>query len=123
MITIFSFICITLMCISLNSCAIYAMCDDYCDDYDRICHNCKSTQKRCYCNYKPDLNIRRSDNRFFYYYNTPRTVTYIGNIYDSNNKPCPKPHIHHHKHHPKPTPHYRCPNHPKNHRNHKHNRR
>jgi hypothetical protein len=98
---IFSFIFITLMCISLNSCAIYAMCDDYCDDYDRICHNCKLTQKRCYCNYKPDLNIRRNDNRF--YYNTPRTVTYIGNIYDSN-KPNPKPHIHHHKHHPKPTP-------------------
>jgi hypothetical protein len=104
---IFIFICITLMCVSFNSCTIYTMCDDYCDDYDKICNSCKSTQKRCFCYYKPDLNIRRNNT---YYYKTPRTVTYIGNIYDSN-KPSPKPCIHHHKHHPK------------HHHNHKHDRR
>ena len=107
------------MSISLNSCAIYAMCDDYCDDYDR-------TPKRCYCNYKPDLNIRckntrRNDSNYkpitYRYYTVP--------IYDPNKpiKPSPKPHIHHHKYHPKPTPHPHCPNHPRHHHNHKHNRR
>lgn len=122
---IFSFICITLMCLSLNSCTIYGMCDDYCDDYNRTCYYCKSTPNRCYCNYKPDLNIRcknvrRNDSNYkpitYRHYTVP--------IYDPNKpiEPSPKPHIRHqHKHHPKPTPHSHCPNHPKYHHNHNHN--
>ena len=123
---IFSFICITLMCFSLNSCAIYAMCDDYCDDYDRVCNSCKSTQKRCFCYYKPDLNIRsknerRNDSNYkpitYRYYRVP--------IYDPHKplEPSPKPQINQPKHNPKPTPHPHCPNHPRHHHNHKHNRR
>jgi hypothetical protein len=108
---IFSFICIALMCISLNSCTIYTMSDDYCDDYNRICYNCKSTPNRCYCNYKPDLNIRcknvrRNDSNYkpitYRYYTVP--------VYDPNKpiKPSPKPHPH-------------CHNHPRHHHNHNHN--
>jgi hypothetical protein len=120
---IFSFIFIALICISLNSCAIYTMCDEC----DRACyhtHNVyyESTLKRCYyCNYKPDLNIRRNDSNYkpitYRYYTVP--------IYDPN-KPIRPPHIHHyHKHHPKPTPHKHShrPHNTKHNHNHKHNRR
>lgn len=116
------------MCISLNSCAIYAMCDDYCND-DRICYYCKSPQKRCYCKCKHDLNIRRDNARR--YNSTYKPITYryyTVPVYDPNKpiEPSPKPQIHHHKHHPKPTPHPHCPNNPKyhhNNHNHKHYRR
>lgn len=120
---IFSFICITLMCISLNSCEIYAMSDEY----DRSCyhtHNVyyESTPKRCYCNYKPVLNMRGNCNNSKYKPITYRYYTVP--IYDPNKpiEPRPKPHIHHHKHHPKQTPHpnSHCQKH---HHNHKYKRR
>lgn len=113
---IFSFICITLMCILLNSCTVYAMSDEY----DRTCyhtHNVyKTTPKHRYYNCKPDRNNSNYKPITYRYYTVP--------IYDPN-KPI-RPHLHyHHKHQPKHTPHPRShrPNHPKHHRNHKYNRR
>lgn len=115
---IFSFICITLMCISLNSCTIYTMSDEY----DRSCYHThndyyKSTEKHCYCNYKPDLNIRRNNTRRNNSNYKPITYRYYTvPIYDPNKPIKPEPRQ-------KPHSHCPCQKHSKHHHNHKHNRR
>ena len=98
---IFSFICIALMCISLNSCSVYTMSDEY----DRTCYHTHnvyhtSTVKHCYCNYNPDYKPIT-----YRVYTVPK--------YDPNKpiepEPRQKPHSHCHCH--------------KHHHSHKHNRR
>ena len=122
---IFSFICITLMCVSLNSCyAIYAMCDDYCDDYNGICYYCKSTPSRCICKHKYDEIVRRDEIRRYKLSNKPITYRYYTVPVHDPTKPIgTKIQMNNPKRHPKPTPHPHCHNHPKNYHNHKHNRR
>lgn len=98
---IFSFIFIALMCISLSSCAVYTLDDDYIYSCYRVIDNTNT------CRYITNVYNKHGYRCDDYHYS----------------KPSPRPVVHHHINHPKPTPHphsHRPHNH--NH-NHKHNRR